>query len=377
MPLLRPSVCPNCMAPLSISPATARHARLAWRGWLARLAGLVVTLALITVLAVLLLEHVNDLAQSGQLNRKARTNVGLLALLGLAGSLIPCWLGFRHAASCPQVARVVCGNCPWSGRVSFKYAFDLSASPGVLSESPLAGIPEPNDPALGPREEVHAKGLCPSPAPTTDETRPAIGAFPVPRPEDPGPDQDIAFPMKPADVLAKYRDRSSRTRKVLLALVGLVLLLAILTPVIALIQYAFVASDQGLGQALVHNRFTDGSGEELYCKDVDTEEGERLCSFFVQEGLFLPRLERGYGQGKTVQLAREDGVYVVSFVVAEEGWDRPEARELFRQLRGRISREVFEGQPVEVRLCERVLTRDWFRRTRLAARMTFPAEEGR
>jgi hypothetical protein len=217
---------------------------------------------------------------------------------------------------------------------------------------------------------------------------------PVTRPADPPPPaasaagspegepkDDLAFPLTGGDVLAKYRERRSWGRKLALGLVGVLVMVGVLAPVIVFLYIPFVAADEGLGQLIVVNQLSADKREELFHVNVSEAEARRLIDFLIEEGIFQPRearplvSEREAGHGKTVQLSREGDVYVVSFVVVDVGWDDPEFLEELRELRGRLSRDVFGGQPVEVRLCERVVGRSWLTtRPRLVVRKALPAE---
>jgi len=81
-----------------------------------------------------------------------------------------------------------------------------------------------------------------------------------------------------------------------------------------------------------------------YTKEVTREEAQALGDHFVRRGLFT-------GQHHRVQLAREGGVYQVRIMV-KPGTDSDEQYlALYRVAAFEIARDVFQGQPTEIHLC--------------------------
>jgi hypothetical protein len=100
-----------------------------------------------------------------------------------------------------------------------------------------------------------------------------------------------------------------------------------------------------------NQRVTFGIDEEVYYTGGATEAEARAVGRALQRNGFFD----GRG-GKTVQVSRGGGGFVVSFVVLRNTWDDPQAVAEFRAIAGQLSREAFGGRPVEVRLCDEYLS---------------------
>jgi hypothetical protein len=105
---------------------------------------------------------------------------------------------------------------------------------------------------------------------------------------------------------------------------------------------------EGLGKRLVIGPDGPNAEEVYYTRSVSKAEAEAVGRFLRKTGYF-----DGHSP-KTVQLIRQDGIYVLSLVVADFAWMEPNLIEEFRKLGQGMSREVFDGGPVEVRLCEQM-----------------------
>jgi hypothetical protein len=94
-----------------------------------------------------------------------------------------------------------------------------------------------------------------------------------------------------------------------------------------------------------------GQGQEVfYAKGATKDEARKL-------GQFLQRIKYFSGQRPaSVQVARDGERYIVSFVLQPGAWAQPDVLASAAQLRVAIAAEVFEGKPVEVRLCDEELT---------------------
>ncbi len=87
-------------------------------------------------------------------------------------------------------------------------------------------------------------------------------------------------------------------------------------------------------------------GELYYTDNVDEAMAKRLGKYLVKEKFFD-------GKEKSVQLDKQDGVLQFRMVVVEDYKDRKDFMPiLFRVMATQISRDVFDGQPLEVHLCD-------------------------
>jgi hypothetical protein len=97
----------------------------------------------------------------------------------------------------------------------------------------------------------------------------------------------------------------------------------------------------GLGQRLAVT-----ATEEVYYKDVKEDDARLLGRTLKELGYF------NGGTRKTVQLSRKDNRYVIAFVIQEGAWTDPDAVEELRLLGLQVAARIYDGQPVEVRLCD-------------------------
>jgi hypothetical protein len=104
---------------------------------------------------------------------------------------------------------------------------------------------------------------------------------------------------------------------------------------------------EGLGKRLVIGPDGPNAEEVYYTRSVSKAEAEAVGHFLRKTGHFD-------GQSpKTVQIIREDDTYLLSIVVADLAWHDAAFVEECRGIGRGLSREVFDGAPVEVRLCTR------------------------
>jgi hypothetical protein len=86
--------------------------------------------------------------------------------------------------------------------------------------------------------------------------------------------------------------------------------------------------------------------EEIYYKDVREDDARRLSQVLKEMGFF------NGSTYKTVQLSRKDNRYVLAFVVLDGTWNNPDAVEELRLVSMQIAARIFDGQPLEIRLCD-------------------------
>jgi hypothetical protein len=90
-----------------------------------------------------------------------------------------------------------------------------------------------------------------------------------------------------------------------------------------------------------------GPDEEVIYADGATEaEAQKLGKLLQDERYF-----NGVG-GKTVRITRDGNRAVVDFVVQENAWLDLEIVKSFEQLKPRLSQEIFDGRPVQIRLID-------------------------
>lgn len=110
---------------------------------------------------------------------------------------------------------------------------------------------------------------------------------------------------------------------------------------LATLLVAIIAlAGEGYGTRLEFN-----GGEVFYTDAVQEAEANALGEYLV-DGL-------GYFDGgqKSVQLDRRDGTLAVRFCVMEGAWDNAEAQTAFRAIQALLSLEVFDGEPIDIHLC--------------------------
>jgi hypothetical protein len=103
---------------------------------------------------------------------------------------------------------------------------------------------------------------------------------------------------------------------------------------------------EGMGQKMVF-----GAEEEVYYTGGVSETQARAVGQFLQRERYFD----GLG-GKTVQVSRNGDGYSVAFVIQQGHWDKPDVVQYFQGLGRRLSREVFDGKRLEVRLCDEWLS---------------------
>jgi len=101
-------------------------------------------------------------------------------------------------------------------------------------------------------------------------------------------------------------------------------------------------SGLGPGQRVVF-----GTDEEVYYRRGATEAQARAVGRVLQQQRFFD----GSG-GKTVVVSRATDMYNVSFVLLPGYWDKHDVQDYFEGLGGQISAQAFDGQRIEVRLCD-------------------------
>lgn len=88
-----------------------------------------------------------------------------------------------------------------------------------------------------------------------------------------------------------------------------------------------------------------GTDEEVIYADGATEaEARKLGKLLQDEGYFS-----GVG-AKTVRITRDGNSEVVEFVLQKNAWNDLETTKYFEQLKPRLSKEIFDGRPVQIRL---------------------------
>lgn len=164
---------------------------------------------------------------------------------------------------------------------------------------------------------------------------------PLPASSDsPSPNAELAFGVRSA----YERSKPARHRRVV-RFVGLVVGWAMVLVLICVALQAagvqIIPPSEGLG-TLKHYQ----GGLELYrTKDTTEDESDRLA-------LHLGDLGFRDGNRKTVQLAREGDIMLVSFCMKEGTWDDPQVIESFRAEVQPLSQQVFAGRRVRIQLCD-------------------------
>jgi hypothetical protein len=123
------------------------------------------------------------------------------------------------------------------------------------------------------------------------------------------------------------------------------------------------------GLALLQ-RVDFGNGEEVvYTPGVSEAKARQLGDALRMLGLFD-------GQGaKTVQLSRSGLGFEVSVVVKDGDWNKPEVVSWSRMIHGRLAKEVFEGGPLVIKLCDEFMISRQTIEEGLGERLTFGANE--
>jgi hypothetical protein len=93
-------------------------------------------------------------------------------------------------------------------------------------------------------------------------------------------------------------------------------------------------------------RLAFGGGAEVFFKDVPEVQAQRLGHHLRTVGYFDGT------HAVTVAVKKQRERVVVSFVLQPGAWNNADAVAAFREERGILSREVFDGQEVEIQLCD-------------------------
>jgi hypothetical protein len=105
-------------------------------------------------------------------------------------------------------------------------------------------------------------------------------------------------------------------------------------------------------QAVIHSRGIEfGKGEWVYFPADVPEETGRQLGFALQQAQVFDG-----GNPKSVYLGRDGNGWAVSVCLPEGMWDNPEQVRFWEDLRGRLARQTFDGQPVVLRLRDVRLT---------------------
>jgi hypothetical protein len=99
-----------------------------------------------------------------------------------------------------------------------------------------------------------------------------------------------------------------------------------------------------------HPSVTFGAHGVYYTAGVTQKEATRLGELLVDMGLF--DMGERYHGSKYVWLSRDGETYVVSFLLKEGAWDRPEMVTATRAIRRKIADELCPGHPVQIDLCD-------------------------
>lgn len=117
-----------------------------------------------------------------------------------------------------------------------------------------------------------------------------------------------------------------------------------MTMLAGLLLSVALISGCGYGKKLEFN-----GGELYYTDNVNEESATRLGNYLVEKKFFD-------GKKKSVQLDKQDGVIQFRMVVIEDYKSRKEfSPVIFQVMALQLSESVFDGQPVEVHLCDNKL----------------------
>lgn len=107
-----------------------------------------------------------------------------------------------------------------------------------------------------------------------------------------------------------------------------------------------------------HGKKIDYNGSDIfYTENVTEPEARALGDYFKEAGWFKS------GSEKSIKLEKEDGRYQVKFVVSESNSDDKKTVTLFKDIGKEISKDIFQGKPVDVFFCNEIF------RTRKEIRM--------
>jgi|GEM_PF-5163060 len=229
----------------------------------------------------------------------------------------------------PARAEFVCPAC--RATISAPASLEGEAADCPRCETSVPAWPSPvNKPAP----------VITAPLPTTPTSRltPTLPPLPTPPPPtrrhpDNGPDEEDEPKQR-----TRRRIRRRPNSITPLVVVGLVLVTAVGALVFVAIAWSVWLPDPG-------TRLTFNGGELFYTNKTTKAEATRLGNYLVKTGFFN-------GDFKSVQLTREGRWYQVRMVVKTGNENDLQFLELVKVFATELSREVFDGQPVEIHLCD-------------------------
>jgi hypothetical protein len=95
---------------------------------------------------------------------------------------------------------------------------------------------------------------------------------------------------------------------------------------------------------------TFGAHGVYYTPGVTAQEAERLGNLLVDMGLF--DMGERYHGSKYVWLSRDGDAYVVSFLLKDGAWEKPEMVTATREIRRKMAEQLFPGHAVRIDLCD-------------------------
>jgi hypothetical protein len=188
--------------------------------------------------------------------------------------------------------------------------------------------PKPKLPDLDPDVTSHwNRGQPPNPPPPVEES---------------GLDIVPTWPLSSRDT----ERRRGRRRLLVSCLIGLILGPIFLAVAIYLIHlFNPYPISNTLGERM---GFGAKDEEEIfYTDEISEQQVKRLGAYLQRVGYFNEL------SAKSVRLSKKGEAYVVGFALIWGSWKKEDVLEDFRTLRMGISREVFDGSPVQVDLCAR------------------------
>ncbi len=167
-------------------------------------------------------------------------------------------------------------------------------------------------------------------------------------PNPPPPVEEPRLNIVPTWLLSSSAEERRRGRRRLLISCSLGLILgpifaALVIYLIHLINLPLLSNP--LGERM---GFGAQDEEEIYYTDEISEQQVRCLGAYLQRTGYFNELS-----AKSVRLSKKGEVYVVGFALLWGSWKKEDVLEDFHTLRIGISREVFDGSPVQVDLCAR------------------------
>jgi hypothetical protein len=109
-----------------------------------------------------------------------------------------------------------------------------------------------------------------------------------------------------------------------------------------------------LGKQIIVSEPAPGVRKEVfYSENVPESEAHRLIRYLKRKEWFGE-----VDKGATVQLSRQESIWIVSFVMKRDSWNKPDVVEGCRSFRQQLSEELYDGQMVIIRLCDPLLVID-------------------